>query len=99
LEKGKRGGHEWVIEFKVEPDDMNKFTKLLDDTLREVNSDYDAKRNHDLALVAPKIHSVREGTFYRWMKKRGKLGGQNKVPRLFNTREYVDEILSLHTQS
>ncbi len=93
LEKSKRGGHEWIIEFKAEPNDFEKFGKVLDDTLRKVNSDYDAKRSHDLALVAPKIHKVAEGTFYNWMKKRGKLGGQNKVPRLYNTREYVDEIL------
>jgi hypothetical protein len=95
LEKGKRGGHEWVIEFKVQPNSLDVFTKVLDDTLRAVNSDYDAKRKHDLALVGPKVHSVKEGTFYEWMKRRGKLGGQNKVPRLFNSREYVDEILKM----
>jgi hypothetical protein len=95
LEKGKRGGHEWIIEFKVKPQHQDEFTKILDDTLRQLNSDYDAKRNHDLALVGPKVNSVPEGTFYNWMKKRGKLGGQNKVPRLFNSREYVDDILSM----
>ena len=93
LEKSKRGGHEWIIEFKSPPNDFDRFGKILDETLRKVNSDYDAKRSHDLALVAPKIHKVAEGTFYNWMKKRGKLGGQNKVPRLYNTREYVEEIL------
>lgn len=95
LEKGKRGCHEWIIEFKVKPNDLNKFTRILDKSLREINSDYDAKRKHDLALMEPKIHSVAEGTFYNWMKKRGKLGGQNKVPRLFNSREYVDDILKM----
>jgi hypothetical protein len=95
LEKSKRGGHEWIIEFKVKPADIDKFTHILDETLRQINSDYDAKRSHDLALVAPKIHSVAEGTFYKWLKKRGKLGGQNKVPRLSNSREYVDEILAM----
>lgn len=95
LEKGKRGGHEWLIEFKVKPRDLMEFAKALDKTLRQLNSDYDAKRKHDLALIGPKVHSVREGTFYEWMKKRGKLGGQNKVPRLFNTREYVDDILKM----
>lgn len=98
LEKGKKGGHEWIIEFKVRPQSLEQFTVVLDETLRQVNSDYDAKRQHDLALVAPKINSVREGTFYDWMKKRGKLGGQNKVPRLFNTREYVDDILQMLAQ-
>lgn len=95
LEKGKRGGHEWLIEFKTNPNSLDEFTSILDDTLRKVNSDYDAKRSHDLALVAPKIHAVREGTFYSWMKMKGKLGGQNKVPRLCNTREIVEEILSM----
>jgi hypothetical protein len=98
LDRGKKGGHEWIIEFKVEPRSMEQFTKILDDTLREINSDYDAKRQRDLALIAPKINSVRQGTFYDWMKRRGKLGGQNKVPRLFNTREYVDEILLMLTE-
>ena len=95
LEKGKKGGHEWIIEFKVPPKNPQMFARTLDETLREVNSDYDAKRQHDLALIAPRINVVPQGTFYEWMKKRGKLGGQNKVPRLFNTREYVDDILNM----
>jgi hypothetical protein len=95
LEKSKRGGHEWIIEFRTQPKSISEFTEVLDQTLRKVNSDYDAKRAHDIALVAPKIHSVSEGTFYNWMKKRGKLGGQNKVPRLSNSREFVDDILAM----
>jgi len=95
LEKSKRGGHEWIIEFKKQPESLEKFTQTLDSTLRKINSDYDAKRAHNIALVAPTIHSVAEGTFYNWMKKRGKLGGQNKVPRLSNSREYVDDILTM----
>ena len=95
LEKSKRGGHEWIIEFKLQPNDFNRFVHVLDDTLRKINSDYDAKRAHDIALIAPTVHSVSEGTFYNWMKKRGKLGGQNKVPRLSNSREYVEEILAM----
>lgn len=95
LEEGKRGGHEWIIEFKVVPADIDQFARSLDSALRAVNSDYDAKRAGDLALVAPYVHSVGTGTFYNWMKKRGKLGGQNKVPRLSNTREYIDDILAM----
>jgi hypothetical protein len=95
LEKSKRGGHEWIVEFKTKPGSMERFAQVLDETLREINSDYDAKRSHDLALVAPTIHSVAEGTFYKWLKKRGKLGGQNKVPRLSNSREYVEDILAM----
>jgi hypothetical protein len=95
FDQGKKGGHEWIIEFVVKPSDMKQFTAILDETLRNVNSDYDAKRKHNLALMAPHIHSVEEGTFYNWMKRRGKLGGQHKVPRLSNSREFVDEILKM----
>jgi len=95
LEEGKKGSHEWVIEFKVSPNNLEEFTHILDSSLREINSDYDAKRSHNLALIAPTVHSVDEGTFYRWMKMRGKLGGQNKVPRLANSREYVEDILRM----
>jgi hypothetical protein len=90
---GKKGGHEWIIEFEKKPTDADVFINALDRKLREVNSDYDAKRYKDIALELPKVHFVTKGTFHNWMKKRGKLGGQNKVPRLANTREYLDEIL------
>ncbi len=95
MEIGSRGGHEWVIEFVNPPDDLNRFTLLLDVHLRETNSDYDAKRSQDLALQPPVVHSAPRGTFYNWMKSRGKLGSQHKVPRLSNNREYLDEILDL----
>lgn len=90
-----KGAHEWVVEFKSMPSDNEHFSFLLDQTLREINSDYDAKRYRDIALNAPKIHFVSEGIFEKWMRSRGKLGGQNKVPRLSNTREYIDEVLKL----
>lgn len=95
FEGDKVGGHEWIIEFEQKPDDVEKFTDLLDQTLREVNSDYDAKRFKDMALRRPLLHLAADGTFYHWMKNRGKLGGQHKVPRLANDRAYVDEILKL----
>jgi hypothetical protein len=95
LEAGKKGGHEWIIEFSVRPKNVAEFMRVLDETLRSVNSDYDAKRAHDLALVPPIVHCVEEGTFYNWMKQRGKLGWQNKVPRLSNSREYVEDILKM----
>ena len=94
----ERGGHEWIIEFTEQPTDLERFTQVLDNKLREINSDYDAKRQKDLALVAPVIHMVPPGTFYRWMKSRGKLGGQNKVPRLSNDRDYLDNILAMLSQ-
>lgn len=89
------GGHEWVIEFQSKPDSLERFIRILDEKLREVNSDYDSKRHKDIALKMPIVHAVASGTFYMWMKKRGKLGGQNKVPRLANDRQYMDEILQL----
>ncbi len=95
LERGKQGGHEWIIEFEKSPESLTDFTFHLDAKLQEVNSDYEAKRQNDLALISPIIHAVPNGTFYQWMKKRGKLGGQNKVPRLSNTREYLDDLLPL----
>lgn len=90
-----RGSHEWVIEFLKEPLDLAHFTRLLDERLREANSDYDAKRYNDMVLQLPIIHHAPKGTFHQWMKKRGKLGGQNKVPRLSNNREYLEDILLL----
>lgn len=89
-----KGGHEWLIEFSKAPDDLNDFSHLLDTFLKQVNSDYEAKRYKNMALQAPIVHSLPSGSFYKWMKKRGKLGGQNKVPRLSNTREYVEDILT-----
>ncbi len=87
------GRHEWIIEFVQEPMDQNWFNRVLDETLRRVNSDYDAKRYNDMVLVEPLVHVVPRGTFYSWMKQRGKLGGQHKVPRLSNSRDYLDDIL------
>jgi hypothetical protein len=95
LEAGKKGGHEWIIEFSELPRDEKKFIEVLDKTLMEVNSDYEAKRYKDIALEAPVVHFAQPGTFYAWMKKRGKLGGQNKVPRLANNREFLDDILEV----
>jgi len=89
------GGHEWIIEFESQPDNFELFVDVMDQTLREINSDYDAKRFKDMALRRPKVHNVPTDTFYNWLKKRGKLGGQHKVPRLANDRQYVDEILEL----
>ncbi len=87
-----KGTHEWIIEFEKEPEDTDKFTELLDSTLKSINSDYEAKRFKDINLVKPIIRSVPKGTFYLWMKSKNKLGGQNKVPRLSNTREFIEEL-------
>jgi len=90
---GKNGCHEWVIEFAQDPHDQQQFNQILDETLRQINSDYDAKRYNNYVLKQPRIHVVPRGTFYAWMKQRGKIGGQHKVPRLANSREYLDDIL------
>lgn len=95
LSNAQKGGHEWIVEFAKEPEDLERFKLVLDEKLREINSDYDAKRYKDIALDPPIVHAVERGTFYNWMKKRGKLGGQNKVPRLSNNREYLDDILEM----
>lgn len=92
---GSKGRHEWIIEFATEPSDRTAFFEILDTTLRRVNSDYDAKRFQDMALLKPLVHGVPPGTFYAWMGRRNKLGGQNKVPRLSNDRKYLEEILEI----
>lgn len=88
-----KGGHEWLIEFENQPDDHEKFSRVLDETLRKVNSDYDAKRAYDIALVAPVIHNLPPHTFEKWLEQKGKLGGQHKVPRLSNNRAIAEDIL------
>jgi len=87
--------HQWLIEFEKKPSDPDYFNEAFDNALKSVNSDYEAKRYHDLVLKQPIIVNLKKHTFYKWMKKRNKLGGQNKVPRLSGSREYVDEILKL----
>jgi len=87
--------HQWLIEFEKEPDNPDFFNEAFDNALKSVNSDYEAKRYHNLVLKQPIIVSLKSGTFYNWMKERNKLGGQNKVPRLSGSREYVEAILKL----
>jgi len=91
----KQGSHEWIIEFAKAPKNLEYFTELLDNALKSINSDYEAKRYNNMTLVMPKIHSVKKGLFYSWLKKKGKLGGQHKVPRLSNKRDFVEELLGL----
>ena len=95
LEKEKKVAHEWLIEFDTPPPDLEYFTETLDNALKSLNSDYEAKRFHDLILLPPVIRIMAPGTFYNWLKNKGKLGGQNKVPRLSNHRTIIEEILSV----
>ena len=90
--EANRVAHEWLIEFEQEPADIDYFTETLDNALKSLNSDYEAKRYHDMILRPPLVKKVPPSTFYNWLKLRGKLGGQNKVPRLSNNRVYIDEI-------
>ncbi|MDR1005853.1 MAG: GH3 auxin-responsive promoter family protein [Bacteroidales bacterium] len=87
--------HRWIIEFEQEPDTLAHFTEVLDHALQSVNSDYEAKRYKDLVLKQPIVISVPQGTFYNWLRSKGKLGGQHKVPRLSNSGETVEELLAM----
>jgi hypothetical protein len=92
----KKGAHEWLIEFTLPPSDLDYFTSALDHALMAVNSDYEAKRYRNITLDKPVINQAEKGTFYKWLKNKGKLGGQNKVPRLSNDRKYIDELLKIN---
>lgn len=96
MEGREKGAHEWVIEFKKVPKDLNYFSELLDNALKASNSDYEAKRYNSITLNMPKVHAARPNLFYDWLKQHNKLGGQHKVPRLSNNREYMDELLKLN---
>jgi hypothetical protein len=91
----ENGAHEWLIEFERSPDHLDYFKELLDNALKSLNSDYEAKRYRDMALRFPVIREVPQGTFHEWLRMKGKLGGQHKVPRLSNERQHVEEILQL----
>lgn len=96
MKEGQSGAHEWIIEFTAEPNDFEKFSAIFDETLKEINSDYEAKRYQNITLNPPIIHKAKPQLFYEWMAQRGKLGGQNKVPRLSNDREFIEPLLLLN---
>jgi hypothetical protein len=98
LKGNTKGAHEWLIEFEKTPDDIGFFTSIFDNALKSLNSDYEAKRYHDMILGEPIIRVVPPNTFYTWLKSKGKLGGQHKVPRLSNDRKYIDEIVQLKAE-
>lgn len=98
MEDKNSGAHEWLIEFVKHPDDAARFERILDEELRKLNSDYDAKRFNDFVLGAPIVRSLKAGTFDAYLKSEGKLGGQNKVMRLSNNREIVEQILQMNAQ-
>ncbi len=97
MEGKEKGGHEWLIEFKTPPKDIHYFNELFDNALKALNSDYEAKRYNNITLNKPKINIARENLFYDWLKQNDKLGGQHKIPRLSNTRDYMEDLLRLNS--
>jgi hypothetical protein len=96
MDGNEKGAHEWIIEFKTPPNNMNYFNELFDNALKALNSDYEAKRYNNMTLNKPKIHVARPHLFYDWLKANDKLGGQHKVPRLSNSRDYVEALLNMN---
>ena len=92
----EKGAHEWIIEFRKAPKDLDYFTEFLDNALKSLNSDYEAKRYNNITLKMPKVHVARENLFYDWLKSKNKLGGQHKIPRLSNKRDYIEELLQIN---
>lgn len=95
LSNHAKAAHEWLIEFEKMPHDFDVFVEMLDNTLKNINSDYEAKRYKNLLLQKPIVKILPEGTFFKWLKNKDKLGGQNKVSRLSNNRKIIEEILSV----
>ncbi len=89
------GAHEWLVEFETKPADLEQFATVLDENLKKLNSDYEAKRSYNLSLSKPVVRVLEPGDFYKWMKSREKVGGQNKVPKLSNDRKYLDNIIAV----
>ncbi len=96
MQQKEKGAHEWMIEFDQEPENFELFISVLDQSLQNINSDYEAKRFNNMTLNPPVVHKARKKLFVEWMASRGKLGGQNKVPRLSNTREFIDPLIELN---
>jgi len=97
MQTQKKGCHQWLIEFNIMPNDIDTFGNILDNELKRLNSDYDAKRYKDLSLTAPEITLARPNLFDDWLRSKGRIGGQNKVPRLENNRIMIDELLKMNT--
>lgn len=93
----KKGAHEWIIEFRTLPSDLENFIEIFDGSLKSLNSDYEAKRYNNITLNRPKVHIARKNLFYDWLKAHDKLGGQHKIPRLSNKRDYIEELLQMNS--
>ena len=91
--------HQWLIEFSKEPEDLSRFADLFDKKMQEINSDYEAKRYKDITLQPLEIVVARHNLFNDWLKMKGKLGGQHKVPRLSNSRDIIDQLLGMNKEN
>jgi hypothetical protein len=91
----EKGAHEWMIEFKKNPADVNQFQKVLDEMLQAANSDYEAKRYNNMTLNPLILNVARPNLFYDWLKDQDKLGGQHKIPRLSNQRDYLEQLKNM----
>ena len=98
IDTNHKGHHQWLIEFEHAPSDINRFASILDEELKKINSDYEAKRYKDMALERLQIVEIPHGTFQNWLEKHNRLGAQAKIPRLCNHRKYIDEIISMLNQ-
>lgn len=94
----EKGAHEWIIEFRKPPKDVPHFIESLDNALKSLNSDYEAKRYNNITLKMPKVHVARKNLFHDWLKSKNKLGGQHKIPRLSNERNYIEELLQMNVK-
>jgi hypothetical protein len=92
----EKGAHEWIMEFRTMPNDKHQFIDIFDNSLKSLNSDYEAKRYNNITLNLPVVHIARENLFYDWLKSNDKLGGQHKIPRLSNKRDYIEELLRMN---
>ena len=99
MEGKEKGSHEWIIEFRKDPENIDAFTKILDENIQLLNSDYEAKRYNNMTLNSLSINVARKDLFYDWLKKEDKLGGQHKIPRLSNSRDYLEQLLSLQNNN
>lgn len=96
MNEKEKGAHEWIIEFRTPPADIDVFCKELDLNLQKINSDYEAKRYNNMTLNQLKLNVAKEQLFFSWLEQQGKLGGQNKIPRLSNDRNYLEQLLKLN---
>ena len=96
MDKNAQCRHQWLIEFEREPSSLEDFVNILDAELQQINSDYEAKRYKDITLQKLEVIVARKGLFDEWLKEKGKLGGQHKIPRLSNNRDYIDEMISMN---